>query len=61
MAVVGLLLHQGYFEQVVALLLTFSLYLRPGECDSLRGEQIVPPVEEAGARYSCLGVLLHAT
>ena len=60
-AVVGLLLHQGQLEPALALLLSFSLYLRPGECDSLQAVQVVPPVVGAGGGLSCLGVLLHPT
>ena len=40
-------------------MLQFATYMRPGEVDNLKVENIVSPLRAAGLRYRHLGILLH--
>ena len=46
------LIHDGFREMALAVLLSFSAYLRPGECRDLRCEDVLGPV---GPASSALG------
>lgn len=53
--------HQKLPQIALVLLLTFFLYLRPGEAFKLRVQDIVRPVKRAGKGYKFFSVLLHPT
>ena len=56
-AILGRLCHLGHIAVALNLLVQFLTYLRPGVCDRLRVNQVVPPLYIADAHH--WGFLLH--
>ena len=58
-AMVGAIIYAGDLESGRRWWLQFATYMRPGEVDNLKVENIVSPLRAAGLRYRHLGILLH--
>ena len=50
-ALVGWMIQRGHFWTAIALLLSFFLYLRPGEMSALRAEHLTAPIPSAGLTF----------
>jgi hypothetical protein len=46
-------------EHAIRWFLQFRTYLRPGECDALKGRNLVRPQPVGGRQYQMWGLLLH--
>ena len=55
--VIGHLLHRSLISESVPLILSFAMYLRPGECDGLLCSQLVQPRPLAGHQYQLFGIV----
>jgi hypothetical protein len=53
--------NTGNAQICLFLLLSFLLYLRPGEALKIRVQDIVSPVKRAGRAYQHYAILLHPT
>ena len=58
-ALVGWLVQKGYFWTGIALLLSFFLYLRPGELSALRTEHLTAPIPLAGLAHWTITLALE--
>ena len=53
------MLFRGYREMALAVMVSFSGYLRPSELTSLLASQVVEPQEFGGAHFRHLAIVLH--
>ena len=61
-AILGELLHRGRLPSALCLLIQFITYMRPGVCDRLTVNQLVPPMLHAqDSRNHRWGILLYPT
>ena len=58
-AMVGTIIYSGDLEMGRRWWLQFATYMRPGEVDNLKVENIVSPLRAAGLRYRHYGIVLH--
>ena len=53
------MIQRGYFWTAIALLLSFFLYLRPGEMAALRAEHLTAPIPTAGLAFWTITLALE--